>query len=131
MRLLIDLQGAQATHYQRGIGRYSLSLALALVRQRGTHEIRLLLNAHFAQSVEEIRAAFAGHVPDEHIHIWQGLEPFDDAHMANLPRRELAAQLRSAGIASIASVLNRPAASPAIRLPIAEVRNQTPIICPT
>jgi glycosyltransferase involved in cell wall biosynthesis len=101
MRLLIDLQGAQATHYQRGIGRYSLSLALALVRQRGTHEIRLLLNAHFAQSVEEIRAAFAGHLPDEHIHIWQGLEPFDDAHMANLPRRELAAQLRSASIASI------------------------------
>lgn len=101
MRLLIDLQGAQATHYQRGIGRYSLSLALALVRQKGVHEVRLLLNAHFAQSVEEIRAAFAGHLPDDHIHLWQGIEPFDDVSLEHVERRKLAAQLRSAHIASI------------------------------
>jgi len=101
MRLLIDLQGAQATHHQRGIGRYSLSLALALVRQKDAHEVRLLLNAHFAQSVQEIRAAFAGHLPDDHIHLWQGIEPFDDASLDHVERRKLAAQLRSAHIASI------------------------------
>jgi len=60
MRLLIDLQGAQATHHQRGIGRYSLSLALALVRQKDAHEVRLLLNAHFAQSVQETCASSDG-----------------------------------------------------------------------
>ena len=101
MRLLIDLQGAQATHYQRGIGRYSLSLALALVRQRGGHEVRLLLNAHFAQSAEEIRSAFAVDLPDDHIHFWQGIEPFEESRLANFPRRNCAAQLRSATIASI------------------------------
>lgn len=101
MRLLIDLQGAQATHYQRGIGRYSLSLALAIVRQRGEHEVRLLLNGHFPQSVEEIRDAFTGRLPDEHIHVWQGIEPFEESSLANVPRRQFAAQLRSASIASI------------------------------
>lgn len=101
MRLLIDLQGAQATHYQRGIGRYSLSLALAVVRQRGEHEVRLLLNAHFPQSVGEIRDVFAALLPDEHIHIWGGIESFDDTSLDNLSRRKCAALLRSAHIASI------------------------------
>lgn len=101
MRLLIDLQGAQATHYQRGIGRYSLSLALALVRNRGEHEVRILLNAHFAQSVADIRAAFGGQMSDEHIHLWEGIEPFNESNLAHVPRRNLAAQLRSASIAAI------------------------------
>jgi glycosyltransferase involved in cell wall biosynthesis len=101
MRLLIDLQGAQATHYQRGIGRYSLSLALAMVRQKGEHEVHLLLNGHYPQSVEEIRAAFFGNLPDEYIHLWQGIEPNDTTRWVNLPGRQFAAQLRSACIASI------------------------------
>ncbi len=101
MRILIDLQGAQATHHQRGIGRYSLSLALAMVRQRGMHEIHLLLNAHFAQSIQEIQSAFAGHLPEAHIHLWRAIEPFDDATSDNQPRRAFAEQLRSATISAI------------------------------
>lgn len=101
MRILIDLQGAQATHHQRGIGRYSLSLALAMVRQRGMHEIHLLLNAHFAQSIQEIQSAFAGHLPEAHIHFWRAIEPFDDATSENQPRRAFAEQLRSATISAI------------------------------
>jgi glycosyltransferase involved in cell wall biosynthesis len=101
MRILIDLQGAQATHHQRGIGRYSLSLALAMVRQREMHEIHLLLNAHFAQSIEEIQSAFAGHLPEAYIHLWQAIEPFDDATSDNQSRRAFAEQLRSATISAI------------------------------
>jgi hypothetical protein len=32
MRIVIDLQGAQGSNAKRGIGRYSLSLAKAIVR---------------------------------------------------------------------------------------------------
>ena len=39
MRIVIDLQGAQTENRFRGIGRYSLSLAQAIVRNRGDHEI--------------------------------------------------------------------------------------------
>jgi glycosyltransferase involved in cell wall biosynthesis len=101
MRILIDLQGAQATHHQRGIGRYSLSLALAMVRQRGMHEIHLLLNAHFAQSIQEIQSAFSGHLPEANIHLWRAIEPFDDATSDNQPRRDFAETLRSATISAI------------------------------
>jgi hypothetical protein len=44
MRIVIDLQGAQTESRFRGIGRYSLSLALALVRQKGHHEVLITLS---------------------------------------------------------------------------------------
>ena len=45
MRIVIDLQGAQTDSRFRGIGRYSLSLAKAMVRNRGEHEIIIALSA--------------------------------------------------------------------------------------
>ena len=39
MRILIDLQGAQSKSRFRGIGRYTLSLAKAIAKNRGDHEI--------------------------------------------------------------------------------------------
>ena len=50
MRIVIDLQGAQNESRYRGIGRYSLSLAQALARNRGHHEICLALNGAFSRS---------------------------------------------------------------------------------
>ena len=35
MRITIDLQGAQGENRQRGIGKYSLNIALGLARLRG------------------------------------------------------------------------------------------------
>ncbi len=102
MRILIDLQGAQATHHGRGIGRYALSLALALIRQRGAHDIRLLLNGHFPEAVEDIRRAVGDRLPAEHMHIWQAVEPLHgDAGEASF-RPALAKQIRNAVIAGIA-----------------------------
>ncbi len=37
MRIVIDMQGAQTESRFRGIGRYSLSLAKAIVQNRGDH----------------------------------------------------------------------------------------------
>lgn len=101
MRILIDLQGAQATHHGRGIGRYALSLALALIRQSGSHEIRLLLNGHYPQAMDEIRHAVGMQLPAEHVHVWQGFEslPSDTVHPSF--SGDFARRLRSAVMASI------------------------------
>ncbi len=101
MRILIDLQGAQATHYGRGIGRYALSLALAIIRQRGTHDIRLLLNGHYPQTIDEIRHAVGRQLPPEHLHVWQAVEPFVADTPEDTARRDLAQHIRNALIASI------------------------------
>lgn len=101
MRLLIDLQGAQATHQGRGIGRYALSLALALLRQGGGHDIHLLLNGHYPGSVDAIGQAVAGLLPPDRLHVWQAVEPLQDGPPENAGRRQFAQQLRNAVIASI------------------------------
>ena len=70
MRIVIDLQGAQCDSRFRGIGRYSLSLALAMARHAKSHDVWLALNSAFPQSVLEIREAFAGLVDPTQIRIF-------------------------------------------------------------
>lgn len=76
MRLLIDLQACQSSGSRtRGIGRYSIALAKAMVQQGAEHDIHLLLNAAFPDAVQEIRHIFADLLPAENIHLWHGLTP--------------------------------------------------------
>ena len=70
MRLVIDLQGAQCDSRFRGIGRYSLSLALAMARNANHHDVWLALNSAFPQSILDIRQTFEGLVDPAHIRIF-------------------------------------------------------------
>jgi glycosyltransferase involved in cell wall biosynthesis len=70
MRIVIDLQGAQCDSRFRGIGRYSLSLALAMARNAGVHDVWLALNSAFPQSIFELRQAFNGLVDPAHIRVF-------------------------------------------------------------
>jgi glycosyltransferase involved in cell wall biosynthesis len=70
MRIVIDLQGAQSESRFRGIGRYSLALALGIARNAGEHEIWLALNGALAAAIPDLRAAFAGLVPPERIRVF-------------------------------------------------------------
>ena len=69
LRIVIDLQACQTpTSRQRGIGRYSMSLAIAMARQSvGKHEIWLALNGNFPEPLSEIRERFAPYLPPERI----------------------------------------------------------------
>lgn len=70
MRIVIDLQGAQSESRFRGIGRYSLSLALAMARNASGHEIWLALNSRMPESIRDIKSAFKGLVSDDRIRIF-------------------------------------------------------------
>ena len=67
MRVLIDLQGAQTESRFRGIGRYSTSLAQAMARNAGDHEIWVAVNGTFPDGIGDIRQALDGLVPQERI----------------------------------------------------------------
>ena len=71
MRIVIDMQGAQTESRFRGIGRYTMSFAQAIIRNRGTHEVLLALNGLFPDTIEPIRAAFHGVLPQENIRVWR------------------------------------------------------------
>lgn len=102
MRIVIDLQAAQSTGSRtRGIGRYSLALALAMVRNRGEHEILIALSDNFPDTIESIRAAFDGLLPQENIRVWNGGMPVAFCNAANDWRRESAELVREAFLANL------------------------------
>lgn len=101
MRIVIDMQGAQTESRFRGIGRYTLSLAQAIVRNRGEHEILLALNGLFSETIEPIRAAFHGLLPQENIRVWYAPGPVQECEPSNTWRRENAELIREAFLANL------------------------------
>ncbi len=66
MRILIDLQCCQSGSRVGGIGRYSMSLAKAMLRLNSPHEISLLLNSRLPNE-NAVRAEFADLIPQQNI----------------------------------------------------------------
>jgi glycosyltransferase involved in cell wall biosynthesis/ADP-heptose:LPS heptosyltransferase len=96
MRIVIDMQGAQTGSRFRGIGRYSLSLAQAIARNRDGHEVLLALNGLFPDTIDSIRAAFDGLLAPGDIHVWHAPGPVRVADPANRVRRLAAERIREA-----------------------------------
>lgn len=94
MRIVIDLQGAQTESRFRGIGRYSLSLAKAIARNAGEHEIWLALNGAFTGSVLSLRDEFEGLIPQERIRVFEVPLPVAEHESANSNRARVAELIR-------------------------------------
>lgn len=102
MRLVIDMQGAQSSGSRnRGIGRYSTSLAKALLQLRGHDEVFLLLNGAFRDTLEPIRVEFAELLPIENIRVWMPPQPCNAATPQNKVNRQAAELIREAFIAAL------------------------------
>jgi glycosyltransferase involved in cell wall biosynthesis len=102
MRIVIDMQGAQTESRFRGIGRYTLSFAQAIVRNRGEHEVILALSGLFPDTIESIRAAFDDLLPQDKIRVWYAPGPVKECESGNQGRREVAELIREAFLASLA-----------------------------
>ncbi len=101
MRIVIDMQGAQTESRFRGIGRYTVSLAQAIVRNRGEHEIILALSGLFPDSIESIRNAFDGILPQENIRVWYWPEMDHQLNSLDTWRLSVAELIREAFLASL------------------------------
>ena len=67
MRIVIDLQACQGSSTNRGIGRYSMALLQGMLRQAGSHELRVVLNNHFPDSVAQLRGTLGALMPQSQI----------------------------------------------------------------
>ena len=101
MRIVIDLQGAQGINHDRGIGRYALALALGIVRNRGSHDIRICLSDLFPHTIEPLRDAFVGSLPRESIHVWCAEPEVANNNASNAFRSRIAEAQREAFLASL------------------------------
>lgn len=102
MRIVIDLQGAQSTGSRnRGIGRYALSLAQGVVRNRGNHDVLLVLSGAFPEAVDSIREVFQDLIPQENIVVWHVPEAVSHIDAGNTWRRHAAERIRESFLASL------------------------------
>lgn len=101
MRIIIDMQGAQTESRFRGIGRYTMAFAQAVVRNKGEHEIILVLSGLFPHTIETISAAFTGILPKENIRVWQAPCQIREDKESNKTRRETAELIREAFLSSL------------------------------
>ena len=101
MRIVLDLQAMQPESRFRGIGRYSLSLAQAMARQTGPHELYVALNGLFPGTIEPLRAAFEGLIAAQNIVVWQTPGPVRGFDPANAWRHRAGELVRESFLASL------------------------------
>ena len=102
MRLIIDLQGAQSGSRHRGIGRYSTSLAKAVIRNAANHDVLVLLNGLFEDSVSRLIKDFASILPKERFVVFSAPGPVEGLVNENAWRKEAAELMRERFINELA-----------------------------
>lgn len=101
MRLVIDLQGAQTGSRFRGIGRYTESLTAEIVRLGKEHEIILVLNDAFPDTILPIRRAFGAIMPQQNIRVWTGPREIVGQSAESMRRRGYAEAIYESFLASL------------------------------
>lgn len=102
MHIVVDLQSVQSGSQNRGIGRYSLSLTLALARIfHKKHRFSLLLNSDFKDFDESILSVFKPFISAEDFYFFCPLAPCDALEAKNSWRRKASEALYSSFIEKI------------------------------
>lgn len=101
MRIVVDLQAAQTESRLRGMGRYSLSLTLALARIARNHDLWIALNGRFEHTIGLLRGTFDGLVPQDHIRVFDIPGPVLAENPANEWRIRAAERVRESFLASL------------------------------
>ena len=98
MKILTDLQACQSLpHKDRGVGRYSLSLAAEMHRLRGERGLLIALNAAIPNTIEAVRAAMP---PDASFSVWTGIARTAWEQPGNELRRAAANVTREVALAA-------------------------------
>ncbi|WGG51374.1 glycosyltransferase [Rugamonas sp. DEMB1] len=102
MRIVIDLQACQGSSTNRGIGRYSMALLQAMLRQAGGHELRVALNGALPDGVDQLRASLGRLMPASQISCYSLPAQIWEHQPLNSWRLRAAEQLREHYLASLA-----------------------------
>jgi len=101
MRIILDLQACQASSMHRGIGRYSIALALAMARNPAGHDLRIVLNEAFPGGAGVVRKAFDDLLPQSSITTFATPAPIAEANPDNMWRILAAERIRERYLASL------------------------------
>jgi glycosyltransferase involved in cell wall biosynthesis len=91
MRIVFDMQACQAPDSRvRGIGRYTLAHVRAFVELASEHEVILVLNNSFSESIEWVRQDFADILDPSRILVFSTLGGLSDMSASNQWRHDAA-----------------------------------------
>jgi len=92
MRIVIDLQGRQSSGSKhRGIGRYSLSITKAIIRNKKSHDVHVVLSSLFPEEIQEIQEELKDSLSSENIHIWHA--PKEISFLSSSPSERISSEL--------------------------------------
>ncbi|TLX59277.1 hypothetical protein DN826_00325 [Stutzerimonas nosocomialis] len=94
MKILIDMQSCQSGSRHGGIGRYSLNLAEAMVRNRNEHDIHFLLNGSIVDGFDSLYAHLCSLVSSSNVHTFSVPVPVREVEPKNSFRARSAEILR-------------------------------------
>ncbi|WP_296556940.1 glycosyltransferase family 1 protein [Pigmentiphaga sp.] len=96
------MQGAQTSFSRhRGVGRYTVNLAKALVTNCRGHEILLAMNGYFVDATRDLREGFSGLLPERALRVWQQRYEFCGAEPSTYGRKQMAEIIRQEFINSL------------------------------
>ncbi|EIK95635.1 glycosyl transferase, group 1 [Pseudomonas sp. M47T1] len=101
MRIVVDMQGAQAHYVKSEPSCYITNLARSLAAHSGEHEVILALSGLFEGTVEALRSEFHGLLPSDNIRVWSAPGPVNRHHPANEGRAQVAELIREAFLANL------------------------------
>ena len=103
MRIAIDMQGALTVGSRpRGIGRYTTQLVNAMVELRGSHDLRLMLNANHADAAQAVATELERHLPKSALSRYRSL-PTESYHQPpEAPKRRIADAVVRRHVATLA-----------------------------
>jgi glycosyltransferase involved in cell wall biosynthesis len=94
MRIIIDLQALQTESRYRGIGRYSLGLAKAMITEGNKHDFMIVLNHALDDTLDAIENEFIDLLPRENIKVFSVPTPIYGLDPRNNWRRQSAELIR-------------------------------------
>lgn len=102
MRIILDLQACQTPGSRnRGIGRYSMSLARAMIEDGRGHEFIVVLNGAFPEAAELIKERLSDIVPSQNFKTFDVLSPVRQVEPENSWRLRMSELARRAFLQSL------------------------------
>ena len=83
MRIIVDLQACQSGSRLGGIGRYSMNLAEAMIRQCGQHELVFILNNLFPDTIPEIVQKLSKTISKKQMRVFNIPGPLNESNPTN------------------------------------------------
>ncbi|MBJ9027110.1 glycosyltransferase [Citrobacter braakii] len=101
MRIVIDMQGLQASNSKRGIGRYILNFIKNFIKQNKDNDIILLCNGMLQDSIGVIKDEFFEHVDSTSFRVWHAMPGVSYINIENKSKIEVAERIREDYIARL------------------------------